>query len=328
MNKKLLSIALFLLPITVISFVLKSETNFSLEKKEVNVFYNKETPKIEVKKVVRTDTINAEEETIRVLINGKVETIPLETYVIGVVAAEMPASFNVEALKAQAVASRSFALYRKQRATGNYDVTDDTRTQVYISTDTMKKRWGNSFDKYYNRISNAVLATKGEVATYNGKIIEALYSAMSGGITQNVSSVWGGSRDYLVSVESKYDNETIKDFKSTRTIDYNTFKSKLSLSCDKIIIDYIKKNESDYISSISVCGKVFSGSDFIWKLSLKSGDADIEVADNIIITTYGFGHGVGMSQYGANGYAEHGYTYEEILKHYYTNIEISDLKVV
>ena len=129
-------------------------------------------------------------------------------------------------------------------------------------------------------------------------------------------------------IESKYDNENINSFKSTRNISFIEFKSKLGLTCDKVTIDYIKKNESDYISTISICGKTFSGSNLIWKLALKSADADIKITDVVEITTYGFGHGVGMSQYGANGYAEHGYTYEEILKHYYTNVEISNLNEV
>ena len=331
MNKKLLSIMLFLLPIAVISFVLNDETNFNFDEKEVTMVSQvREQPKVEVKTLNRKEIpAEAQEEIqIRVLTNGHVEQIPLETYVIGVVAAEMPASFNVEALKAQAVASRSFALYRKKYYNLQYDVTDDTRTQVYISTDTMKKRWGSSFDKYYNRILKAVESTKGEIVTYNGKIIEALYSAMSGGVTQDVAAVWGSKRDYLVAVESKYDNENINSFKSTRKITFDEFRKKLSLTCNKITIDYIKKNTSDYISEISICGKVFSGSDFMWKLALRSADADIIVKDTVEITTYGFGHGVGMSQYGANGYAEHGYTYEEILKHYYTDVEISNVSDV
>lgn len=328
MNKKLLSLALFLLPIAVISFVLKDKTNFnSIENKQevlVTKLSSSKLNNLNIKKEQKNDS----NISIRVLINGNVEAIPIETYVIGVVAGEMPASFNIEALKAQAVASRTFALFRKYRATGNYDVTDNTTTQVYISTNTMKKRWGSEYDKYYNRIAFAVNATKGEVITYDGKVIEALYSAMSGGVTQDATAVWGNSREYLVPVESKYDNESINSFKTKRTISFNDFKSKLSLTCDKVVIDYIKKNESDYISSISICGKVFTGSNFIWKLGLKSGDADIELTDKVEITTYGFGHGVGMSQYGANGYANHGYTYEEILKHYYTNVDISYLKEV
>ena len=330
MNKKLLSIVIFLIPVAVISFVLNDETNFNFEKNSIAVAsITAEKPKVEVK--TDEDKIKDEKSSemfIRVLTNKEVQSIPLETYVIGVVAAEMPASFSIEALKAQAVASRTFALYRRARATGKYDVTDDTRTQVYISVDAMKKRWGSQFEKYYNKISTAVNATKGEVITYDGKIIEALYSAMSGGITQDVKAVWGSSRNYLVPVESKYDNENIKGFVSVQKYTIDDFKKKLSLNCEKLIIDYINKNESDYISKISICGKVFNGSDFIWKLALKSGDADINIKDAVEITTYGFGHGVGMSQYGANGYAENGYTYREILKHYYTDVKISDLKSV
>lgn len=338
MNKKLLSISLFLLPIAVISFIFNPETNFNLEKSEddFSTFAVKtdDVKTEEVKTVVnevqeKKESNKSSDVSIRVLMNNNVVNIPLEEYIVGVVAAEMPASFDIEALKAQAVASRSYALFKQARSKNKkYDVTADTRTQAYISNDAMKKKWGNSYQKYYDKISKAVSDTSGEVATYNGKVAETLFSAMSGGKTQDVQDVWGNKIDYLVAVESKYDNESLRSYKSTRTISKSDVIKKLNLTCSNPKVDYIKRNDSNYVTKISICGSVFTGEGIRCKLGLKSSMFDIIIGNNVVITTYGYGHGVGMSQYGANGYAEHGYTYVDIIKHYYKNVEISNIKDV
>lgn len=325
MNKKLLSISLFLLPVAVISFAFP-ETNFNLE--ETSVFVNEKVINTS-NKVETKESSNNNDVFIRVLKDNKVENINLEDYLVGVVAAEMPASFDMEALKAQAVASRSYALFKRERSKSkNYDVTADTRTQAYISSDAMKRKWGNSYQKYYDRVSKAVNDTKGEVATYNGKIAETLFSAISGGATQDAVDVWGSNISYLVAVESKYDNENIKGFKSTKTISKSEVIKNLGLSCSNLKIDYVKRNDSNYVTKISLCGKEFTGEGIRCKLGLKSSMFDISVNNEVTITTYGYGHGVGMSQYGAQGYAEHGYTYIDILKHYYKNVEIKNIKDV
>lgn len=326
MNKKLLSISLFLLPIAVFSFVVKDETNFNLP--ENNEFVSEKVIST-VNKVEVKESSNSDDISIRVLKNNNVDNINLEEYLIGVVAAEMPASFDMEALKAQAVASRSYALFKKERSKNkNYDVTADTRTQAYIGIDAMKKKWGNSYQKYYDKVSKAVNDTKGEVAIYNGKVAETLFSSMSGGSTQDAVDVWGNNISYLIAVDSKYDNENIKGFKSTKKISKSDLIKNLGLTCSNLKIDYIKRNESNYVTKISICNKEFTGEGIRCKLGLKSSMFDISIDDNVTITTYGYGHGVGMSQYGAQGYAEHGYTYIDILKHYYRNIEIKNIKDV
>ena len=317
-NKKLFLIAVYLVPIVVISFVLKDETNFNLDEK---IFNNERISKIE-------GNDNDTEITIRVLINNNVESIPLEEYIIGVVAGEMPASFDSEALKAQAVASRSYALHKKKLGRGSYDVTADVNSQVYVSLDTMKSMWGSSFDKYYEKIKKAVMDTKGKVITYNGNVIDALYFAMSDGMTQDVTAVFSENLAYLKSVPSEYDNSSIRDFESTRAFDHTTLANRLGLTCSKIVVNSISYNDAEYVDRVVICDKTFSGEQIRNTLGLRSASFKIDISESIVITTYGYGHGVGMSQYGANGYAENGYSYEDIIKHYYKNVEITDIKNV
>ena len=301
MNKTFIKLIFILFITAVISFKYKDvETNFNLEKKEKEI-------------------------TVKVLINNEVKTLNLEDYIIGVVAGEMPASFEIEALKAQSVASRTYALFKKNNSNGNYDLTDDTNSQVYIDNEAMKEKWKEDYDLYHDKIKKAVLSTKGEVLTKDNQIIKAYYFSMSNGNTQDAKEVFK-EEDYLKSVDSIYDNEQINNYKVTTNISKEEFKTKLGINCDPIIIKDIIKNESNYISTIDICNKTFSGIEIRKLLNLRSSSFDIKVNNDIEITTYGYGHGVGMSQYGANGYAKNGYNYKEILKHYYTNVEITSIK--
>lgn len=330
-NRVLLFIAVALLPMVVISFSYDGETNFNLDLKSALT----NTSKILVMAMGEEceDMAALKEDAgyvIRVKRSKGVVEIPLEKYVVGVVAGEMPASFDMEALKAQAVASRTYALYQKsQRSTWSYDVTDDTRDQMYLDEAAMKKKWGNTYDKYYNKILNAVEETKNQVATYNGNIIQAFYFAMSGGSTQDAVYAFNMSRDYLVGVSSEYENSSISGFEVTREYDIAKIKSALGVSCNRLVVDYINYNDEGYVDNLSICSKKMSGINFSYKIPLRSSNFKIEIgSDKVKITTKGFGHGVGMSQYGANGYASNGYTYDEIIKHYYTGVEISNLKSV
>ncbi|HBA37623.1 MAG TPA: stage II sporulation protein D [Firmicutes bacterium] len=329
-NKILLFIAVTLLPMVVISFSYEGGTNFNLDeiRERRNVSRILVAAKDECDDMASLKKVDAGY-TIRVKRKGGVSEIPLEEYVVGVVAGEMPASFDSEALKAQAVASRTYALYKKsQRSSWSYDVTDDTRDQVYIDISSMQKKWGNTFDKYYNKVLNAVTETKNEVITHDGKIIEAFYFAMSGGSTQDSVYAFKVSRDYLVGVDSAYENNSISGFEVTREYEISKVKSALGLSCNRLVVDYVNYNDDGYVDKLSICSKKISGIDFSYKLALRSSNFKISVGDKVKITTKGFGHGVGMSQYGANGYAENGYQYDDIIKHYYTGVEISSLKQV
>lgn len=322
-NKILLMILVGMLPIVVISFVFKkSEANFNLDQE------NKEQ-----ESSLKEDSDNLELEDkqlsmIRVLVKDEAISLPLEDYIVGVVAGEMPASFNIEALKAQAVASRTYALYKKKtNENGEYDLTDNVNNQVYITEEDMRKKWGDDYQKYYDKIRQAVLETNGEVITYEGSIIEAFYFAMSAGNTQDSISVFSENRDYLQGVESKYDNDSLRDYEKEQSFSKEEFKSRLSLNCNDVVVDKIDYNEFLYVDNISICSKEFKGTEFRKLLGLRSANFKVDVGKEVSIVTKGYGHGVGMSQYGANGYARNGYTYEDILKHYYTGVEITKLEI-
>lgn len=299
-NIHLILIIIVLSIIAVISSQEKTTTSFNNEEKNIDVTI-KDTSK---------DTKN---------------TIDLEEYIIGVVAGEMPASFDIEALKAQAIAARSYAIYKMNTTKGEYDLTTDVSNQVYITVDEMKEKWQNEFLKYYEKVKKAVMDTKGLVMKYNNEVISSYYFAISNGKTEDVSLVFGESRDYLKSVESK--DENVKNFLVTKNINREEFCKKLEINCDNIVISNINKSASGRVNEIEINEKKFKGTELRKILDLRSTDFEIKINNQIEITTRGYGHGVGMSQYGANQMAKSGNNYEEILKHYYQNIEISKINV-
>jgi len=250
--------------------------------------------------------------------NGTIEKIELEEYIIGVVAAEMPASFQKEALKAQAVAARTYTLKRLSK---NLIMTDTTSTQVYKDTTQLKRLWGKKFDLYYNKIKNAVLETKGKTIRYQGVYIDAVYHSMSNGKTEDAKNVWGSSIPYLKSVDSPWDL-LVQDNTSTITKDIETLNKLIGINLQDAVLMF-QKNESDRIETVSFNDIRYTGVEFRSLLGLRSSDFTIElVGDEMKITTKGYGHGVGLSQYGANAMAKEGYTYSQILKHYYTGVTI------
>lgn len=247
--------------------------------------------------------------------NGDVLNLELEEYLINVVAAEMPASFNSEALKAQTVLARTYAL--KSLKSGKM-LTDTTSTQVYRDNNELKKTWGSAFDTYYNKIKNAVIATKGEVLKYNGDFIEAVYHSTSNGQTEDASNVWGNSFPYLTVVDSSLD-KSVKTYENTTFISYDKLSNILGFTVDfSTEFSILERNLSSRVSLIRVGASVYDGVRFRNLLSLRSADFDIELEENgVNIKTRGYGHGVGMSQYGANEMAKLGYNYKDILSHYY-----------
>ena len=255
-----------------------------------------------------------------------ISTVDLEEYIIGVVAAEMPASFNIEALKAQAIASRTYATFKMANTTAAYDVVTDVTDQSYITNEEMQAKWKEDYDIYYEKIKNAVNSTKGMIMLYNDEVIEAYYFSMSNGYTEDVSLVFSEDREYLQSVKSIYDNEELNNFQVTKQFNKNDFCQKLEIKCKEIKISNINRSNTNRVNTLKVNDKIFKGTRFRSLLGLRSTDFDIEIKNGIVeITTRGYGHGVGMSQYGANGMAKAGYSYEEILNYYYKNIKITTI---
>ena len=281
-----------------------------------NVFENDIVDKDNV-----NDSKNSKDNTIYVsaLVNNKKTDLSLEDYIVGVVSCEMPASFDIEALKAMSVAARTYALYKNERNKTLKTTTDD---QCYIDKSAMKEKWKNNFDKYYNKINNAVNDTKGEYMTYNDKTIIAFYFSISNGKTENVENVFSQKLDYLVSVDSSWDkrnNSNEKDIK----MKVSDFLKKLNINDNKINNIKIDRSNTNRINNIKINNKNYKGTKFRSLLNLKSTDIEIKYDnDYVYIHTVGYGHGVGMSQYGANYMAQDGYKYDDILKHYYKGVKI------
>ena len=248
----------------------------------------------------------------------------LEDYVVGVVAGEMPASFSMEALKAQAVASRTFAMY-KMDTISDYVLSTSINDQVYITVNEMKENWGDDFAYYYERVKEAVDSTEGEVLMYQGNVASTYYFAISNGYTDDALTVFNEDKNYLVSVSSPWD-KNFQSYTSTYTLSKEDFCHKLDITCDDILVSNVVRAANNYVRKITINGTTFTGIDVFQKLNLKSTDFTITVnPDSVSILTYGFGHGVGMSQYGALGMANAGYTYQDILTYYYPNTEIQKL---
>lgn len=276
------------------------------------------TPFLEEEKDDRISVYDQEED--------RIEQVLLEEYILGVVAAEMPASFHEEALKAQAIAARSYAVYKMEHATKDYHIIADISNQAYINQEQMKDKWKDEYSFYYGKVKKAVEDTKGLVMTYNDEVIEAFYFAMSNGSTEDSLLVFGSSKDYLAVVDSSWDKD-VNNFIVTNKISKQSFCEKLNIVCDGIKVDNINKSSSGRVNTIRINDKTFKGTEVRKLLDLRSTDFEINISEKIEITTKGYGHGVGMSQYGANIMAKNGKNHEEILHHYYQNIEIVDKNV-
>lgn len=272
---------------------------------------------------------NKDETVVRVLTkNNTVEKINLEDYLVGVVSGEVPVSFEKEAIKAQAVAARTYALKQiENHKNYEYDVKDDTSSQVYQTDEKLRNKWGNNYDEYVKKIKECVNETEGEYVSYNYEVIYAFFFSTSNGKTEDNKNVFGKDLPYLKVVDSSFDESETKNFTTVKIVSLDDFYKQLNLEkSDELNITDIVKTESGRISSIMVNGKAFTGRDFQKRLSLRSNDFTIQKNnENITITTKGFGHGVGMSQYGANALAKRHKTYDEILKYYYQGTNLQKL---
>ena len=292
-------------------------------------FYTFDTEKEKLEEIKLNYVSNI---TVRVKRVGtdKIEKIKLEKYVEGVVAGEMPALFEEEALKAQAVASRSYVLKKMEDNKNNdYDVVDTVTNQVYLDEDDLKNKWQDKYTEYINRIRTAVNETSLEYLEYDGTVINAMFFSTSNGYTEDASLVFKEDIPYLKSVESSWDSNVSSTFKYTEQMSLQEFYGKLNLPYNKkLTIEIEERSSTNRILNLKVNEVEFSGRDLYNKLGLRSTDFNItQVGSNLIIETVGYGHGVGMSQYGAQGMAKEGYTYDEILKHYYTGADIVKLKI-
>lgn len=274
---------------------------------------------------------------INLYITEEKKTIALEVkeYIVGVVAAEMSAENNVEALKAQALAAFTYA-YRKHQQKGEnnneYDLTNDSKIdQRYLNSDDRKMKWGDNFEEYEKKVETAVEEVKNKLIVYNNEPILSAYHSISSGKTETAKNVWGTDYPYLQS-ENSVGDLLCPEFYSEVVISPDDFATKLSILGVTPETEYNKfigetqKSESGTVLSIKLCNRNFSGAEIREAFDLKSAAFDLVLKDgNFVFSVSGYGHGVGMSQYGANYMAQQGSNYKEIISAYYRGTEIIDL---
>jgi len=286
--------------------------------------------------------VQEEQIMVPVYLTERKETVsvPLEAYVRGVLAAEMPADFELEALKAQAIAARTYLARRL--STGETSglppeaagalVTDTVAHQAYATEQALRERWGFfAYAKNIDKLTRAVNDTEGLVLTYGGEPIEATFFSTSNGYTENSEAYWQAKIPYLRSVESPWDERYAPNYERETSFSYKEFYVKMGLkpSSAAPILVVERTSDSGRILSIRISGETFTGRDVREKLGLASTDFSWRTADGrIAFRTEGYGHGVGMSQWGANGMAKEGRTAEDILLHYYRGVRLEPLRNV
>ncbi len=260
--------------------------------------------------------------------NGNIDKVPFEEYVKGVLAGEMPTSFEMEALKAQAVAARSYVMKKMEDNHGeDYDVVDTVMNQVYLDENNLKEKWKDTYEEKNNKIKQAIIETKGEYMTYDNQVIEAFFFSTSTGKTENSGEVFQKQLPYLKSVDSSWDAEVSPVFQEDNQMSLKEFYQKLNLEySSNLQVEITKTTSTGRIKELKINGTAFTSNDVYQKLNLRSTFFNIQQkGESVEITTKGYGHGVGMSQYGALAMAKKGYQYQDILKYYYQGVEIKKL---
>ncbi|MDR0819824.1 MAG: stage II sporulation protein D [Oscillospiraceae bacterium] len=269
--------------------------------------------------------------------NGEIITIKMSDYLVGVVAAEMPANFYDEALKAQAVAVRTFTYYSASGASANSvhpdaDVCDNpVHCKAWLSDEALREKWGDNYDVYIAKIKSAVVATDGLCAVYEDKPILAVFHAASGGFTEDSANVWGEALPYLRSVQSPESPASVPDFVTEPAFSLSEFK-RLALEvypdmdlsgASETWFGEESRSPNGRLLSVALGGVKLSGTQLRNLFGLRSANAvwTISVSE-IRFTVTGYGHGVGMSQFGANEFARNGADFKSILQYYYKGVEI------
>lgn len=283
----------------------------------------------------KEEIANQSQETIAVFrtIGNETVDMTLFEYVCGSVAAEMPLAYHEEALKAQAVACYTNALRLKnsQKESSEGDISDDSTVhQGYIDQSQRREKWGADFDKYEQKLQNVVKSVENEAIFYNGELCVAAFHAISCGKTESAENIWTTEVPYLKSVKSEGDKLS-PQYATTVSFNKKDFVNQaknLNISEDDISklknsVKITEKSNSGTVLTATVCGKKFTGEQVRKAFSLRSPVFTVKTtADTVTFSVSGYGHGVGLSQYGSDFMARQGSTYKEILEHYYTDIEI------
>lgn len=266
------------------------------------------------------------------LIDGEAQNVTMAEYLPLVIAAEMPASFELEALKAQAVAARTYILYKMENGSPAHPeaavCTEHTCCKAYASENDLRVQWGADFNTYYKKMCRAVSDTDGEYLVYEGEVIQSVFHAASSGSTEDCENVWS-SQPYLVSVSTPETADTVTDLVTAVRVSPADFAS--TLAVDGAVLDgdpagwvgERKLNSTGRVESVEIGGVTFTGTELRSLFSLRSADFELAYdGTDIVFTVRGYGHGVGMSQQGANLMALSGDSYRDILLHYYSGVEL------
>lgn len=273
--------------------------------------------------------------------SGQVSEVPVRDYVIGAVEAEMPASFHEEALKAQAVAAHTYAvrLAMKERATPTAELSgadfsnNPDKYQAFFTTEQAKQFYGTNFELYNDKISKAVDAVLSTVIVYNGEPINAAFHSISSGITESAATVWGSEVAYLTPTVSEGDISST-DYTATKSFTTEEVRAILTQKKSDLVLPVdpatwfgiAARSYSGTVTKLTVGDLTLTGMEARTSFGLRSACFEVAyAADTFTFTTKGYGHGVGLSQYGANYMANQGKSYKDILLHYYTGVELTEL---
>lgn len=271
--------------------------------------------------------------------SNAISELPAREYVIGAVSAEMPAAFHIEALKAQAVAVHTYAVRQREKEKLNptkslngADFSNNpNQYQAFFTPQQAQAFYGDKYEENTAKITAAVDAVLGEILTYNNEPIIAAFHSMSGGMTENSAAVWGSALDYLVAVDSKEDAAN-PNFMETKNFTPDELKARLTTAFADVTLPedknkwlcVVDRTTSGTVTSLTAGSKILTGMELRTALSLRSANFTTAFdGTNFTIVTKGYGHGVGLSQYGANALANEGKSYKEILSHYYKGVELT-----
>lgn len=300
-----------------------------------------------VKIEIKTEETNQEEidygvkyKTINLLhtSDNTVENIELEEYIVNVVAAEMPVDYEMEALKAQSTVARTYTLYQMSNSKKheNADICDNSACcQAWISKEKRFERWTENQEENWNKLREAVYSTAGDVIMYEGKPIDAFFHSNSGGKTEIPVNVWGGTNFPYLQVVETSGEDNYSQFSSSKEYTKEELENKMKEKYNDFEINWneencisiLEYNESSRIKTIKIGNKNISGVEARTIFELRSSNFKVTIeGEKVKFDVVGYGHGVGLSQTGSNTLAKEGKSYQEIINHYYKNIEIKNIK--
>lgn len=331
-NRKILESVIFI--VTIIVSIVFIPILFGFLSSSSMAESNNKVEKVKNKKLV--DVVNLKEVEVYISKENKVEKVPLEEYVLSVVSSEMPATFHEEALKAQSILARTFVINKLITGCNNIkegNICDTTHCQAYLNINEKKKAWGKDGDEYLKKLKKVVKETEGKVLSYNDQLVKyPQYFSTSSGNTEDAVAVFSEDVPYLKSVESpgeeispKYESEismSISDFKGK--IKKSIPNSNLGNNINEEV-KILSRNKGGTVDDIKIGDVTIKGKEFRKIFGLNSANFTLEVLeDKINIKCLGYGHGVGMSQWGANVMAKEGSKYDEILEHYFKGSKIEE----